>query len=230
VDLSLSTLSFASDQAMAETTPEPDLILSIHPQHVANIVTRVKNHEFRNYLLPVSVKRLWIYETSPASSIRYVATISHGKRPGEIRDPKGLRNDEFDRGDLEGRVKYAYEILKLEELPKPYSLTTLKSNGWLGGAPQKYCFVKPAMAAALSTTSLRLVFDSVPSVSLEGSLGDGEAKPKSVPLATRLGRQKNGPPGGVHKSKSTCKLRHTSRRKQTSPITGLEPEFRSPGA
>ena len=156
---------------MAETTPERDLILSIHPQHVANIVNRVKNHEFRNYLLPVSVKRLWIYETSPASSIRYVATISHGKRPGEIRDPKGLRNDEFDRGDLEGRVKYAYEILKLEELPEPYSLTALKSNGWLGGAPQKYCFVKPAMATALNTTSLRLVFDSVPSVTLERALG-----------------------------------------------------------
>jgi hypothetical protein len=75
-----------------------------------------------------SVKRLWIYETNPASSIRYVATISDGKRPGEIRDPSGLRNDEFDRGDLEGRVKYAYEIQKLEELPEPHPLEDLNGT------------------------------------------------------------------------------------------------------
>ncbi len=79
-----------------------DLIIAIHPRHVRHICQRTKNHEFRKYLFPPFVERLWIYETSPISSIRYVATISRGKRPGEIRDPSGLRNDEFDRGDLEG--------------------------------------------------------------------------------------------------------------------------------
>ncbi|VUC24594.1 unnamed protein product [Clonostachys rosea] len=135
-----------------------DIIISIHPEHVASIISRAKNHEFRNYLLPTSVKRLWIYETSPLSSIRYIATISHGKRPGEICNPHGLRNDEFDRGDLEGRVKFAYEILKLEQLPKSYSLSELKTKGWLKGAPQKYCFLKPAMREATRTLPLHLVF------------------------------------------------------------------------
>lgn len=185
---------------MADPKPSRDLILSIHPRHVANIVSRVKNHEFRNYLLPVSVNRLWIYETSPASAVRYVATISHGKRPGEIREPGGLRNDEFDRGDLEGRVKYAYEILKLEELESPYTLATLKSNGWLGGAPQKYCFVKPEMATALSVATLRLVFDSG-LADPEASHGNGKAKPIAAP-ATLRGRSRNGSPsGGVRKPK-----------------------------
>jgi len=145
---------------MVPMAPARDIIISIHPQHVANIVSRAKNHEFRNYLLPPSVKRLWIYETSPTSAVKYVATISHGKRPGEIRDPNGLRNDEFDRGDLEGRVKYGYEIRKLEELMSPYTLKDLKRNGWLNGAPQKYCFVKPSMDEALEAAPLRLVFDS----------------------------------------------------------------------
>ncbi|CAH0038104.1 unnamed protein product [Clonostachys solani] len=135
-----------------------DIIISIHPKYVADIVSRVKNHEFRNYLLPASVKRLWIYETSPLSSIRYIATISHGKRPGEICNPDGQSNDEFDRGDLEGCAKYAYEILKLEQLPKSYSLNGLKIKGWLKGAPQKYCFLKPAMREAACTLPLQLLF------------------------------------------------------------------------
>ncbi|KAK7210043.1 hypothetical protein V2G26_017221 [Clonostachys chloroleuca] len=134
-----------------------DIIISIYPKHVANIVSRDKNHEFRNYLLPASVKRLWIYETSPLSSIRYIATISQGKRPGEICNPDGLENDEFDRVDLEGSAKYAYEILKLEQLPESYSLSDLKIKGWLKGAPQKYCFLKPAMREAASTLPLQLV-------------------------------------------------------------------------
>lgn len=188
---------------MAEPKPPRDLILSIHPRHVADIVSRVKNHEFRNYLLPASVDRLWIYETSPASAVRYAATISHGKRPGEIREPGGLGNDEFDRGDLEGRVKYAYEILKLEELDTPYSLAALKSNGWLGGAPQKYCFVKPEMAAALDVATLRLVFDSEsadPGTRPGTRHGNGKAKSIAAP-ATRRGRSRNGSPLGVRKSK-----------------------------
>lgn len=199
---------------MAEPNPARDLILSIHPRHVANIVSRVKNHEFRNYLLPVSVKRLWIYETSPASAVRYVATISHGKRPGEIREPGGLRNDEFDRGDLEGRVKYAYEILKLEELDEPYTLATLKSYGWLGGAPQKYCFVKPGMAAALATASLRLLFDSIPSAVPEASHGDDKPKSTALLPTTRRDQPKSRSPAGVQKRKS--QPREPRYRKQTS--------------
>ena len=202
---------FNLNPAMAEPKPARDLILSIHPQHVANIVNRTKNHEFRNYLLPLSVNRLWIYETSPASAIRYVATISHGKRPGEICEPNGLRNDEFDRGDLEKRVKYAYEILKLEELEKPYTLATLKYNGWLGGAPQKYCFVKPEMATALSVATRRLVFDSGPA-DPETSHENGLANPIAAP-ATRRGRSRNGPHSGVRKFKS--QPRNSSNRGQT---------------
>ncbi|KAH8659542.1 hypothetical protein BGZ61DRAFT_311694, partial [Ilyonectria robusta] len=145
---------------MAHQVCKSDILISIHPQHVANIVSRVKNHEFRNYLLPAEVRRLWIYETSPASSVKYVATISAGKRPGEIQDPTGLRNDEFDEGRREHLVKYAYEIHRLEALATPISLRDLKRNGWLKGPPQKYCYVKQSMRHALSVTPLTLVFDS----------------------------------------------------------------------
>lgn len=202
---------------MAEPKSAQDLILSIRPQHVANIVSRVKNHEFRNYLLPVSVRRLWIYETSPASAIRYVATISHGKRPGEIQDSTGLRNDEFDRGESAGRVKYAYEILRLEELGEPLGLAVLKERGWLGGAPQKYCFVKGPMATALGAASLRILFDEADS---EVGSQDGKAGPSAAPPAARRSPPRRGPSSGIHKSKSQP-LRGGS-RKQASLGRWLE--------
>ncbi|KAK4168237.1 hypothetical protein QBC43DRAFT_296902 [Cladorrhinum sp. PSN259] len=137
---------------MAPEVCKSDIIIAIHPKHVANIVSRVKNHEFRKYLLPA--------ETSPASSVKYVATISAGKRPGEIRDPNGLRNDEFDQGRLEHLVKYAYEIRRLEALTAPISLSDLKQNGWLNGPPQKYCYVKQSMRQAFNVAQTNLVFDS----------------------------------------------------------------------
>ncbi|KAH7019759.1 hypothetical protein EDB80DRAFT_207245 [Ilyonectria destructans] len=167
---------------MALQVCKSDIIIAIHPKHVANIVSRIKNHEFRKYLLPAEVRRLWIYETSPASSVKYVATISAGKRPGEIHDSTGLRNDEFDEGRLEHRVKYAYEIHKLEALAAPISLSDLKRNGWLNGPPQKYCYVKQSMRQALSVTPLTLVFDSIIMVSASAS-SDGAASSDANPDA-----------------------------------------------
>ncbi|KJK73574.1 hypothetical protein H634G_11175 [Metarhizium anisopliae BRIP 53293] len=183
---------------MASKASQHDIIISIHPQHLANIISRVKNHEFRNYLLPPSTKRLLIYETSPASAIRYVATISHGKQPGEICDSTGLRNDEFDRGDLEGRVKYGYEIRKLEEFPKPYSLDDLKRNGWLNGAPQKYCFVKPAMDDVLKSVPLRLIFDTLPAAT---SPAAEALLPTAYTRVQRSMREESRSVAGIQKTK-----------------------------
>ncbi|KAL2359578.1 hypothetical protein RJZ56_007570 [Blastomyces dermatitidis] len=162
---------------MATRGFKSDIVIALHPQHVANIVLRVKNHEFRKYLLPPHIKRLWIYETSPASAIKYVATISAGKQPGEIRDSSGLRNDEFDQGKLEHLARYAYEIQKLEALPKIISLSDLKQNGWLNGPPQKYCYVKDAMDQALSALPLSLVFESTSSRRVPGHSSNLEIEP-----------------------------------------------------
>ncbi|KPM44969.1 hypothetical protein AK830_g1607 [Neonectria ditissima] len=169
---------------MAPQVCKSDIIIAIHPRHIANIVSRTKNHEFRKYLLPTEVRRLWIYETSPASSVKYVATISAGKRPGEIRDPSGLRNDEFDEGRLEHLVKFAYEIHRLEALTTPISLGDLKQNGWLNGPPQKYCYVKQPMRQALSVTPLTLIFDSITMVSTltpSSSAASSDAHPDAKP-------------------------------------------------
>jgi predicted transcriptional regulator len=140
---------------MAQPSVKTDIIISIHPEHVSNIVSRVKDHEYRNYLIPSCVRRIWIYETRHTSAIKYVAQISSGKRPGEITNTKGLRNSEFNEGKIGG---YAYEILDLQATPYPWTLQELKAKGWLNGPPQKYCYAKASMIDALRDIALIKLF------------------------------------------------------------------------
>jgi hypothetical protein len=133
---------------MASPVLKSDIIIAIRQPHLDHIVSLKKNHEFRGYLLPTLVKRFWIYEPSPVSAVRYIAEVSHGKRPGEVSDESFIRNADFNQGKMEGG-RFAYEIIKLEELESPVTLAEMKSKNWLGGAPQKYCYLKKSMAAGV---------------------------------------------------------------------------------
>src|SRR5262245_31458970 len=101
-----------------------DILISIKPTHMANIASRKKTHEFRKYLIPSSVKRMWFYTTTPAQCVQYVAVISNGKKPGEISaEDISFGNDDFNSGEKES--KYGYEILHLYELRSALSLQDL---------------------------------------------------------------------------------------------------------
>jgi hypothetical protein len=69
---------------MAPRTANSDIFISIHPQHVTNIVNRAKNHEMRTWSIPPTVCRVWIYETKPVSALKYMAEIGPA-RPGKCR-------------------------------------------------------------------------------------------------------------------------------------------------
>lgn len=129
----------SSGQAGKSKTSKTDIFMSIKPEHIANIATRLKNHEYRRYLLPPHVRRIWFYTTAPISSIRYVAHISRGKVPGQVPEDGGIGNEDFNAGRKIS--KYAYEILELWELERPISLQQAKVRGYLKGPPQKYCWV-----------------------------------------------------------------------------------------
>ncbi len=130
---------------MSPRTDNSDIFISIHPQHVVNIVNRTKNHEMRNWAFPASTRRIWIYETKPVSALKYMAEISPPKRPGEIVDEGGLGNADFN-GKLREGSWNAYEILQLYELVDPIALSTIISNGWMNAAPQRLTCVRPAVA------------------------------------------------------------------------------------
>ena len=136
-------LSTQQVKSMAPRAIHSDVFVSIHPQHVTNIVNRTKDHEIRVWLMPETVRRIWIYETAPVSTLKYMAAIGPAKRPGEILDERGIGNAEFNA--KKDRIQYAYEILGLYELADPLSFARLKENEWVSGSIRKYQWVRPVV-------------------------------------------------------------------------------------
>lgn len=116
-----------------------NIFMSIKPEHMANIASGAKNHEYRRYLLPSSICYIWFYTTAPISAIQYVARISYGKAPGEVPEDGGLGNADFNAGKK--LSKFGYEILALWKLEQPITLRLALSRGFMKGPPQKYTFV-----------------------------------------------------------------------------------------
>jgi hypothetical protein len=116
-----------------------DIFMSIKPEHINNIAARLKNHEYRGYLLPSSVHHIWFYTSAPASAIHYVARVSGGKVPGQVPEDGGLGNEDFNAGRKVS--KYGYEVLELWKLERPITLQLARAKGYLKGPPQKYNWV-----------------------------------------------------------------------------------------
>ncbi|KAI0450939.1 hypothetical protein F5B21DRAFT_488871 [Xylaria acuta] len=145
-------LPLDSIRALGPQTPRSDIMVSLHPEHIARIVDRSKNHEFRAWRIPHQVSRIWVYITRPESELRYMCRFGEPKMPGEIEDEKGIGNVEFNQGKK--TAKFAYEILQVYELNNPVSLDEMKRKGWVAGAPQKYTYIPPAVVGEL-TANLR---------------------------------------------------------------------------
>jgi hypothetical protein len=115
---------------------------------MSHIASCLKTHEFRKYLIPASVKRMWFYTSAPAEHLKYVAEISRGKKPGEVDvADEGLVNEEFNVGNKES--KFGYEILHLYELRESLSLDGLRRRGFTRGPLQKYQWVTNEMLNAI---------------------------------------------------------------------------------
>ncbi|KAF4464931.1 hypothetical protein FALBO_8232 [Fusarium albosuccineum] len=77
---------------------DSDVLLAIKPEHLANIISREKNHEYRKYRLKDGVVRLWLYETAGGggrASITHIARIPASIRhePGSVPiEPPGIGN------------------------------------------------------------------------------------------------------------------------------------------
>ncbi|KAI0424883.1 hypothetical protein F5Y09DRAFT_123719 [Xylaria sp. FL1042] len=121
-----------------------DVLLAIKVEHLANIASRKKNHEYRKYRLPDGVERLWLYETANGggkASITHIAVIPDSVRrvPGQVpTEPPGIGNDDFNAGLKQS--KYGYPILELYELVQPVTLAEMKSK-WNMGAPMGWRYV-----------------------------------------------------------------------------------------
>lgn len=132
---------------MAPQTDRSDVIITISAEDVKQIIEGTKTHEFRDFRLAGNVARLWIYIPQPLQELKYMATISEFKLPGDIAasDP-GIGNTDFNEGKS---TKYGYELKQVYQLNNPVSLERMMENGWVEQAPEKYEYVPPAVLGEL---------------------------------------------------------------------------------
>lgn len=106
------------------------IYISIKPIHLNRIVNGTKNYEFRNYIPKKEFDTLYVYESYPTSSLKYIIKIDKIVKAPDKIDDNGIGNIEFNQGD---KTKYAYHIDKIYKI-KPINLKTLK---------EKYHFTPP---------------------------------------------------------------------------------------
>lgn len=136
-----------------------DIVISVKSEHMNNIVSRLKTHEFRKFLIPEFTKRMWFYVMAPIQQLQYIAIISDEKHPGEIDEvDRGIGNEEFNANKME--AKYAHEILHLYELKEPLSFYELKEFEFLRAPPPsaKWQWAKPEMLGYIKWNKQKKLF------------------------------------------------------------------------
>lgn len=116
-----------------------DIVISIKPKYVEQIIKKLKNYEFRNYIPKQGVTRLWIYTSTPIKKLEYVADIDTIVKQPEIIPEDGIGNHEFNKKI--SKYCYAYHIKHLFKLEESINLQTLKLN-FNVTAPQSYFYLK----------------------------------------------------------------------------------------
>ncbi|KAK4209779.1 hypothetical protein QBC37DRAFT_429828 [Rhypophila decipiens] len=142
---------------MGPITDRSDILISIHPEPLKEIVAGTKDHEFRSYKLPEETTRLWIYTTRPVGEVRYMARIGPPRKQGEPNSQSGLGNAEFNNGEM-GANMHAYELIQVYELNNPVPQAEMKEHGMGDKAPQRYRIVPPAIVGQLLGNLKRALF------------------------------------------------------------------------
>lgn len=113
------------------------IFLSIKPEFTKKIETGEKNYEYRKYIPKENFDTLYVYETLPTCSLKYVLTIDKIiEYPNKIKET-GIGNEDFNKGLKKSR--FAYHILKVEKLDRPIPLKELKKVYGFS-APQSYAY------------------------------------------------------------------------------------------
>lgn len=134
-----------------------DVVMSVRPEHMANIASGEKNHEYRKYSLPMTVKRVWFYTTAPVSAIEYVAQVGPGRKPGQVPEDGGMGNADFNAGRKVS--KFGHEVLRLWKVREPIFLSTAKARGVLKAPPQKYNFAPRELVEGWPMSDMEIVVD-----------------------------------------------------------------------
>lgn len=100
------------------------IYVSIKPPYVKKIIARAKNYEFRSYIPKQEIDKLYVYESYPTTSLKYVITLGKIVRYPEKIPDEGDGNKEFNLGTK--GMEYAYEIKHVDILDAEIPLPLLK--------------------------------------------------------------------------------------------------------
>ncbi len=132
------------------------IYIGIKPQYTKRIVTSEKNYEFRNYYPKQEIDTLYVYESSPTSSLKYIIKLGDIiEYPNKIKED-GYGNVEFNNGLY--NYKYAYQIKEVFLLEKPITLKELREK-YNFTAPQGYAYDNkyPELTKLLQTASIKKI-------------------------------------------------------------------------
>ncbi|CUS15375.1 unnamed protein product, partial [Tuber aestivum] len=129
-------------------------ILPIKPEFVELIAERKKNYEYRKYHLKDTVTRIWLYTTAPTSAISHVIITGRAKTPGQVCDPSGVGNDDFDNGLKVS--KFGYPVLGLYKLRTPLKPEAMKA--YHVSVPQMYVYAPEKMVEEIPLEGMEKLF------------------------------------------------------------------------
>jgi len=101
-----------------------------------------------------TVTRIWLYTTAPTSAISHVIITSHAKTPGQVCDPSGVGNDDFDKGLKVS--KFGYPVLGLYKLRTPLKPEAMKA--YRVSAPQACVYAPKKMVEEIPLEDMEKLF------------------------------------------------------------------------
>lgn len=120
-----------------------NIVISINPEHVKNIINGTKKYEYRTKAAKDDVKKIIIYETTPVKKIVAEADIIEVlmMKPDELwdktKDQSGISKKFFDSYFASRDIAYAYRLGEI----KVYKEPKLLSDFGLKCAPQSFAYV-----------------------------------------------------------------------------------------
>ena len=121
-----------------------NIIISIKPEHVKNIIKGTKKFEYRTKVAKCDIDKILIYETAPVKKIvAEVEIVDVFAMPpdelwAETKDDSGITKQYYDSYFKNRNVAYAYKLGTIKVYKRPRDLDEFG----LRFAPQSFVYVK----------------------------------------------------------------------------------------
>ena len=119
------------------------ILISINPEHVANIINGTKKYEYRKIAAKQDISSIIIYETTPVKRVVAEAEIIEvlAYQPEELwaktKNESGIDKKFFDKYFCGREIAYAYKLGKVKVYDQPKDLC----DYGIKAAPQSFVYI-----------------------------------------------------------------------------------------